>query len=103
MPSGLPIGTVVDDGNGGWRVALLADPASSQDVEILNFSQPPEALPPTAQLPSEAAGLKPQPPPEPPATTAVVPAKPKPVVVARPATSAGESAPPNEAVEAGAD
>jgi len=105
LPSGLPIGTVVDDGNGGWRVALLADPASSQDVEILNYSQPPEALPPTAQLPAEAAGLKPQPPPPattPPAT-AVAPAKPKPVVVARPATPADETAPPSDAAELGAD
>ncbi len=100
LPSGLPIGTVVDDGNGGWRVALLADPASSQDVEILNFSQPPEALPPTAQLPAEAAGLKPQPPP---ATTAVVPAKPKPVLVAKPVTPAGQIAPPSEAAQVEAD
>lgn len=100
LPSGLPIGTVVDDGNGGWRVALLADPASSQDVEILNFSQPPEALPPTAQLPAEAAGMKPQPPP---AATAVVPAKPKPVLVAKPVTPAGQIAPPSEAAEAEAD
>ena len=30
---------------GGWRVALLADAAASQDVEVLNFSKPPEALP----------------------------------------------------------
>ena len=37
-----------------WPIA-----ASSQDVEVLNFSQPPEALPPAAQLPAEAAGLKP--------------------------------------------
>ncbi|MES2474070.1 MAG: rod shape-determining protein MreC [Pseudomonadota bacterium] len=97
LPSGLPIGTVVDDGNGGWRVALLADPASSQDVEILNFSQPPEALPATAQLPAEAAGLKPQPPAPPPVTvapvTAPVAAARRPVVVAAPANPAGEAAP----------
>lgn len=81
LPSGLPIGTVVSDGNGGWRVALLADPAASQDVEILNFSKPPEAPPASAQLPVEAAGLKPQvlqPPPVP--APAPVPPKPKPVV-----------------------
>ena len=68
LPSGLPIGTVVSDGSGGWRVALLADPGASQDVEILNFSKPPEIPPATAQLPVEAAGLKPQvlqPPPAP--------------------------------------
>ncbi len=92
LPAGLPIGTVVDDGSGGWRVALLADASSSQDVEILNFSQPPEALPPTVQLPAEAAGLKPQPPPPVAATPALVLAAPKPVVVARPmATNASPS------------
>src|ERR1700761_3236464 len=58
LPPGLPIGTVVKDG-AGWRGALLADAAVSNDVEILNFSQPPEALPAAAQLPAEAAGLKP--------------------------------------------
>ncbi len=84
LPAGLPIGTVVEDGSGGWRVALLADPASSQDVEILNFSQPPEALPPGAQLPAEAAGLKPMVTPPPPVAVAPPP-PPKPVVVARPA------------------
>ena len=57
LPAGLPIGTVVADGSGGWRVALLADAGASQDVEILNFSKPPEALPATAQLPADAAGL----------------------------------------------
>ena len=102
LPSGLPIGTVVDDGNGGWRVALLADPASSQDVEILNFSQPPETLPATAQLPAEAAGLKPQPPPPPPVTAApvtapVASATPRPVVVAKPVTPAAEAPAPAEA------
>ena len=84
LPSGLPIGTVVSDGSGGWRVALLADPGASQDVEILNFSKPPEIPPATAQLPVEAAGLKPQvlqPPPAPaPVAAAPVTPKPKPVV-----------------------
>jgi rod shape-determining protein MreC len=65
LPAGLPIGTVMPDGAGGWRVALLADATASQDVEILNFSKPPEALPASAQLPAEAAGFKPQPPPPP--------------------------------------
>src|SRR5882757_1183831 len=74
LPAGLPIGTVVSDNAGGWRVALLADAASSQDVEILNFSKPPEAPPATAQLPAEAAGLKPQAPP--PAAAAPVAAAP---------------------------
>jgi rod shape-determining protein MreC len=74
LPQGLPIGTVVSDGAGGWRVSLLADAASSQDVEILNFSTPPEALPTTAQLPVEAAGLKPQAPLPAPAPAAPPPA-----------------------------
>jgi rod shape-determining protein MreC len=88
LPSGLPIGTVVSDGSGGWHVALLADPGASQDVEILNFSKPPEIPPATAQLPVEAAGLKPQvlqPPPAP----APIAAPPKPVV----ATPADPAAP----------
>lgn len=60
LPPGLPVGTVIGDPSNGWRVALLADAASSQDVEILNFSKPPEGMPTTAQLPAEAAGLTPQ-------------------------------------------
>jgi rod shape-determining protein MreC len=83
LPAGLPIGTVVSDGRDSWRVALLADPAAAQDVEVLNFAKPPEPLPPVPQLPMEAAGLKPQPPAPPPAPVAVapatpIPAKPKP-------------------------
>jgi rod shape-determining protein MreC len=76
LPAGLPIGTVMSDGKGGWRVALLADAASSQDVEILNFAKPPEAPPATAQLPAEAAGLKPQPPLPPASSGAAAPAIP---------------------------
>ena len=85
LPSGLPIGTVVSDGSGGWRVALLADPGASQNVEILNFSKPPETPPATAQLPVEAAGLKPQvlQPPPAPAPVVATPA-PKPVVAPKP-------------------
>jgi rod shape-determining protein MreC len=102
LPPGLPIGSVMSDGKGGWRVVLLADASQTQDVEILNFAQPPEQLPATAQLPVEAAGLKPQatqaPPgtatPAPVKTTAKPPAKPaaKPVTAsntpAKPATPA---------------
>jgi rod shape-determining protein MreC len=96
LPAGLPIGTVVSDGAGGWRVSLLADAAASQDVEILNFSKPPEAPPPTAQLPAEAAGLKPQAPPPPQTAAAptppasVVPPKPKPATPAAPAAEPAE-------------
>jgi rod shape-determining protein MreC len=96
LPSGLPVGTVVPDNNGGYRVALLADASSSQDVEILNFSKPPEALPPTAELPAEAAGLKPMVPPPvaatAPAPVAPAPVKPKPVPVAPAAPAAADAA-----------
>jgi rod shape-determining protein MreC len=86
LPAGLPVGTVVADNQGGWRVALLADAASAADVEILNFAKPPEALPATAQLPADAAGLKPMAPPPPPAPVALTPAAPPPKPVApRPA------------------
>ncbi len=82
LPHGLPIGTVVPGSDGGWRVALLADAASTQDVEILKYSQPPEKLPPQAKLPAEAAGLKPQEPPqirtEPPPAPGTAPATTKP-------------------------
>jgi rod shape-determining protein MreC len=60
VPQGLPVGTLVADGT-GYRVALFAAAASSQDVEILNFKRPPET-PPTlsaADLPAIAAGLAP--------------------------------------------
>jgi rod shape-determining protein MreC len=101
LPAGLPIGTVVADGSDGWRVALLADAASSQDVEVLNFSKPPEAPPASAQLPAEAAGLKPQAPPPAPATT-VTPAPPatpaaKPPVTATPKPQSTQAPPPAEA------
>ncbi|HYS45683.1 MAG TPA: rod shape-determining protein MreC, partial [Rhizomicrobium sp.] len=97
LPAGLPVGTVMSNGAGGWRVALLADAAASQDVEILNFSKPPEAPPATAQLPAEAAGLKPQapPPPQPaPATVPVAPVATPPAkpVMAQPQAQAGDTA-----------
>ena len=84
LPAGLPIGTVVADGQGGFRVALLADAGASQDVEVLNFSKPPESPPANAQLPAEAAGLKPEAPPPAPAATTPQPAPvpPKPVTAA---------------------
>jgi len=99
LPAGLPIGTVTSDGSGGWRVALLADSGASQDVEILNFSKPPETPPAIAQLPADAAGLKPMAPapqstPVPP--VAVAPVKPKPVVAAPPAPSQTAAAPSGE-------
>jgi len=66
LPPGLAIGTVV--GNpGAYRVSLLADPASSEDVEVLAFRLPAENPPPTSpsQLPAVAAGLPPAAPPAP--------------------------------------
>jgi rod shape-determining protein MreC len=58
LPPGLPIGTVVEQG-GKYRVALLADAATSEDVEILAFRKPPEQLPTSSELPAVAAGLPP--------------------------------------------
>lgn len=100
LPAGLPIGTVMADG-GSWRVSLLADAAASQDVEVLNFSKPPEAPPPNAQLPAEAAGLKPQAPPPPaaastPSAQAAMPAKPP---APKPAAAPSDQAPAAEAMD----
>jgi rod shape-determining protein MreC len=60
LPPGLPIGTVMG-GPGAYRVALLADASSSEDVEVLAFRHPAETLPrtTTSQLPAVAAGLPP--------------------------------------------
>ncbi|MDE2493986.1 MAG: hypothetical protein KGL97_08795, partial [Alphaproteobacteria bacterium] len=73
-PAGLPIGTVVADGS-GYRVALFADLSTAQDVEILDFKQPPEQppAPTSADLPVTAAGLPPAPPPQTDAPAPVVP------------------------------
>jgi len=85
LPPGLPIGTVVEQ-DGKYRVALLADAASSEDVEVLAFRKPPEQLPATVQLPSEAAGLPPAT-ATPPAPAAVAPAAPSHVAKAPPAAT----------------
>ncbi len=58
LPPGLPIGTVVEQG-GKYRVALLADAGTSEDVEVLAFRKPPEQPPVVSQLPAVAAGLPP--------------------------------------------
>jgi rod shape-determining protein MreC len=75
LPPGLAIGTVVGT-PGAYRVSLLADPASSEDVEVLAFKAPPENPPPASagQLPAVAAGLPPAAPPAP--APVVVPAPP---------------------------
>jgi rod shape-determining protein MreC len=77
LPPGLAIGTVVEAA-GSYRVALLADPASSEDVEVLGFRKPAEALPAAVanQLPAVAAGLPPAAPPAPAPVAAAIPAKP---------------------------
>ena len=75
LPPGVPIGTVIAT-RGGFRVVLLADAASSEDVEILDFKTPVEKIPPTSSsdLPATAAGLVPLAPPPP------APAAPNPIV-----------------------
>src|SRR5580704_9762110 len=96
LPPGLPIGTVVAT-TAGYRVALLADAASAQDVEVLAFRKPPETLPiaTDAQLPAVAAGLKPivpqpAPPPAAPVLAAVKPAAPAAIAqVPRPSPPGG--------------
>lgn len=89
LPPGLPIGSVIADG-GGFRVALLADPASSQDVGIVDFKNPVEQPPvPTANdLPVSAAGLPPAAP-----APATVPAAANPAM-AGPASAAKAAANP---------
>jgi len=75
LPPGLAIGTV-EGSPGAYRVLLLADASSSEDVEVLAFRKPAETLPATSpgQLPAVAAGLPPAAPPP-----APVPAAPKPL------------------------
>lgn len=97
LPPGLAIGSVYADPSGGFRIALFADPSSTEDVNVVDFKQKME-LPPSispADLPATAAGLAPAapPPPETPAQapvtgTAPAPAKPaaaKPTATAPPA------------------
>ena len=86
LPPGLPIGTVVGDA-GSSRVALLAEAASSEDVEVLAFRRAPETLPTgsDAQLPAVAAGLKPVA-PAPALPVAAVPGAPLPMTTLQGAT-----------------
>jgi len=74
LPPGLAVGIVVANPGGGFRVALLADPASSETVNVVDFKNKTE-LPPAVSpkdLPAAAAGLPPAAPPveTPPAGTA---------------------------------
>jgi rod shape-determining protein MreC len=67
MPPGLPIGTLVRDGE-SFRVALFADPGNADDVRIMDFHQEAMPAPKPSDLPAIAAGFKPSPPPPLPAT-----------------------------------
>ncbi len=48
LPPGLAIGTIVADRTGGFRVALLADSAASEDVRIVDFKAKAEQPPPVS-------------------------------------------------------
>ncbi len=67
IPPGLPVGVIVANGD-GFRVALLADPDTSEDVRVVDFKLPQEQPPAPSpnDLPAAAAGLKPEPPAPPP-------------------------------------
>jgi len=93
LPPGLPIGTVVEQG-GKYRVALLADAASSEDVEVLAFRKPPEQLPSSLELPAVAAGLPPAT-----ATPPVITIAPEPPVTAKPAAPPTPTSPADQADE----
>jgi rod shape-determining protein MreC len=93
LPAGLPIGTVAAEGD-RYRVVLFADQTSAEDVEILDFKQPPEQppAPSPGDLPVTAAGLPPAAPPQQQTNTApVLPpvAKPVPVKPAPDGTASG--------------
>ena len=62
LPPGIPVGTITQHG-ANFRVLLLADAASSQDVNVLDYKRPIETMPTPqpADLPATAAGLKPAP------------------------------------------
>ncbi len=64
LPAGLPVGSIVTDAN-GYRVALFADQATAQDVQVVDFKQPQEQPPAPSpnDLPVTAAGLPPAAPP----------------------------------------
>jgi len=93
LPPGLPIGTVVEQG-GKYRVALLADASSSEDVEVLAFRKPPEQLPSSLELPAVAAGLPPAT-----ATPPVFTIAPEPPVTAKPAAPPPSTSPAEQADE----
>ncbi|MBU6443587.1 MAG: rod shape-determining protein MreC [Alphaproteobacteria bacterium] len=91
LPPGLPVGVLVADGT-RYRVALLADAASSGEVRIVGFKNPPEQLPQVtpADLPASPLPLQPQ--PQPPAQ---LPAQSQPAAVpgSKPSPSPAPSGP----------
>ena len=102
LPQGLPIGTVYQEGS-AFRVALLADPSTSQDVEIVDFKRKLETPPPIApgDLPAAAAGLQPVPPQPPPTAAQPMPIMPPAsqgaAIRQRSAPAAGQPVPPASA------
>jgi len=66
LPPGLPVGVLVKDGD-GYRVALLADPATSEDVRIVDYKAPREKPPAATLNDLPAASLAAQPAKETPA------------------------------------
>ena len=104
LTPGLSIGTVIADpgGGSGLRVALLADAATSEDVNVVDFKQKAEVPPPVTpkDLPAIAAGLPPAQPPPPvvraaPSPVAPPPSAPPPSasVPAAPAAATPDAAP----------
>ncbi len=89
LPPGLAIGTIVADRTGGFRVALLADSAASEDVRIVDFKAKAEQPPPVSpnDLPATAAGLPPAAPPPPPVTVAPAPVTAPPGIALKPAAA----------------
>lgn len=75
LPPGLPVGVLFSDG-GAFRVALFADPATADEVRIVDFKAGTEEVPAPSvnDLPAAAAGYRPQP-SQAPATTPAVPAQ----------------------------
>ncbi len=101
LPAGLTIGTLVQT-NVGLRVMLLADPQNVDDVEVLDYKSPIEALPAPSvnDLPAAAAGLAPAaPPPEQPVQILQLrpPASAKPAPGTTPATSPTQAQTPTQA------
>jgi len=106
LPPGLAIGTIAND-NGRYRVALLSDSGSAEDVQVVDYKAPPGNPPaPTVKdLPAAAAGLAPlatppQTPAPPPQLDATAP---QPALKTAPGTNTARKAPPPNAAPASDD